>query len=298
LRKKMLKYALMSIALVLSLGALAFLFLNDSVAQKLNKAIEMRDDGDPEEAANLFGKIALMYPQSEHADDALFEQGFTYLIKVAPKVDESEKAVYLTLAGNAFNSLIQNYDESDLVGQSLIYMAQIKSDMREFDEAIDYYQRAVEKMANPEDIQRIYFEMFRNYESLGQSQQAIEKLRQIIDIGNESVYLENSYLTLAGYYRMVARDQPAESVDAYGAMIALLQTMLEKSGISTASRRDALLLVAEAYFELDRYDQCETALTLVEDLESKDESFSLEETDMLAIEGYRKRIALHLQMGK
>jgi tetratricopeptide (TPR) repeat protein len=213
-------------------------------------------------------------------------------------VEEMQKAVYEKLAANSFESLIEKYPDSVLIKDSLVYLAKINTDLGHLDESIHYYEQAADRIENPVEKQKIYFNMVRNLEMMQQNQKAVDKLKQIIDIGAHSVYLENAYLTLAGYYRIIARERPVDTEDAYGAMIVLLQEMLAIEELGTASRRDALMLLAEAYFELDSYDRCEEALTMIENLETADESFTLNETDVLAIEGYRKRIEMHSRMGR
>lgn len=294
----MLKYAISVILFMVVLGGTAFFFLTDQVGVKLKKAIDMRDREQHEEAANLFGEIALMHPQSPHADKALFEQGFTYLIKIAPKVEQNQKPVYLKLAGNAFRSIISDYAQSRFLKDSLVYMAKISSELGELDQAINYYSQACEEIEDPAEKQKIFFNMVRNFELMNRHDLALEKLQEIIAIGQPGVYLENAYLTLAGYYRIVARERPHEKLDAYGSLLQLLSDMIQKDEISTPSRRDALMLMAEAFFELDRYERCEEVLQMIESLESEDKTFTLKETDVMAIEGYRKRIDQHRRMGK
>jgi len=279
-------------------GAIVFTVISDPVKAKLDRAFELREQEDYEGSATLFGEIALLYPQTEHADDALFEQGFTYYIKIAPKSHSDSKAVFLKLAGNAFESLLKEYPDSIYSRDSIIYLARINTDLGEHQEAIRHYLSASELIDDLVEKQRIYYEMVRSYEAIEQYEQAVGKLRDIIEIGAPSVHLENSYLTLARYYQITAREQPVDARDAHGSIITLLQEMLSIEQISTTSRRSALLMMAEAYFELDAFDKCEEALKALEGLEQIDATFTLKETDIITIKGYRERIDRRQQMGR
>ena len=92
MRRKMLQLAIVAI-IVLSIGLyLTLLVLRDKPGEMMKEAIKLRKSESITEAANLFGQTALLYPDSKHADDALYERGLTYYVFAFPEASKDEKS--------------------------------------------------------------------------------------------------------------------------------------------------------------------------------------------------------------
>lgn len=298
MRRKMLIYAVGTILMMLIAGVVTFLVLSDPVEQKMQRAYELRENGNHTAAAEDFHSISQLHPQTRHADEALFESAFTYYIFDAHNSSESSRAVSLTLAENAFKRLINEYPESRFVQESLLKLAQIKTSRQQYAEANEYFERAGKLIDDPVRQQEVLFSMAQNLERLGKRTEAEEKLREVIAIDHVSDKLENAYLTIAEYYETQAQRMPVDAQDAYGAIVELLLDMLRHRNLSTNSRGSALKVLAKAYFELDAFERCEQTLQLLENLGQQDNTYMLDENYVDLIADYRQRIKQLQQMGR
>ncbi len=107
-------------------------------------------------------QIANQYPQSEYADDALFQLGQTY-----QGIRQLQQAI------NPYKQLVQRYQtSSDLVNESLLQLGLIHYNLGALEEAINYYKRVVNNNPAPAEANRALSALEEIYiRDLGQADQ-------------------------------------------------------------------------------------------------------------------------------
>jgi len=89
-------------------------------------------------------RIAQEFPQSEYADDALFQLGSTY-----------QEIGKLNQAAQPFNQLVQNYrTSSDLINESYMRLGLINYNQGDLEGAINYYKQVFGNNPEPEEAKR------------------------------------------------------------------------------------------------------------------------------------------------
>lgn len=280
------------IAILVSVVMISLYLFRDRAGEMYQKALELRNDGKSEEAADMFDLVATLYPESGYADDAIFEEGFTYYVVKVPKTDGIERGVLVRLAEDAFEQLIEKYPDSQLIEKARMYLGEIYTVMGEDAKALKHYEAVEETVTDPKKLQEIYHYLAGNYERLNFTDKAIEKLRKIIEIGIPGRFYEDAYLTLVRYYRVAAEVNDEKAGEYYNIVVDLLYNLLNGGNeISTSTRNESLLALVHSLLELKRYDEAEVALDQLPEHPSSSANRAL-------IEDYRDRIKRHKMMGK
>lgn len=295
-REKMRKFLLkvmFGIITILVLVVVVSLFLfRDHAGDMYKQALELRNDGKNEEAADMFGLVATLYPESKYADDAIFEEGFTYYVVKVPKTEGMEKGVLVRLAEDAFEQLIDKYPESQLIEKARMYLGEIYTAMGDDAKALKHYEAAEKIVTDPKKLQEIYHYLAGSYERLNLTDKAIEKLRKIIEIGIPGRFYEDAYLTLVRYYRVAAEVNDEKAGEYYKIVVDLIYNLLDSGNeISESTRNESLLALVHSLLELKRYDEAEVALDQLPKHPASSANRAL-------IDDYRDRIKRHSMMGK
>ena len=293
MRKNMLKVAIIVIVVLIIITGLTMVLIHDEPGEMMKEAFALRDSGMNELAAAKFGDVALVYPDSKYADEALFEKGFTYYVILFPKADNQDKLVFIKLALNAFEKIVQNHPKSDLIDQTRLYLAEIYTAMQEDHKALVNYEAASKRVKDPAKLQEIYHFMAKNYESIGQLERAIDKLKMIIEMGMEGgYYYENAYLSLARFYRIAAEEDVENSEEFHKSVIQMLDQMINSGNqISSSTMQEALRWQVHSQLELKMFDDAEEVIERLEGM-------LLTPTNKALVEDYKGRLTRHKEMGK
>lgn len=298
MRKKMIKLAI-TVIFVLTVVIITILIVfRDVPAEMMREAMGLREAEKFEEAADLFGKIALMYPESPVADDALFWQGHTYFVDIFPHVSVNDKGLYIKLSLNIFEELIEKYSGSSHLDEAHMNLGKIYTIVGEEEKALVSFEARLKLVDDPTVIQEIRYEMAKRYESLNKEDEATKELKEVIAIGTPSTSYENAYLKLASYYRIYAEEDDVDVDKYHEGIIDLLHHLLNgKVEVSDETRKIALEASVLSLLELKRFDECEEALDRWEMLE-RSRGFEINPTTRDLINDYRNRLESHRKMGK
>jgi tetratricopeptide (TPR) repeat protein len=292
MRKNMIKIAIVVIFLLAIVISLSMVLFRDRAGEMMQEAMDLRNKERYIEAADLYGQIAILHPDSEYADDSLFEMGFTYYVISYPKANYEDKGVYLKMALKAFNKIVEDYPESGYQEKTRIYMAEIYSILGKIDEALENYEVASGMVKDQEKLQEIFQKMATNYELQADYNKSIEYLKKIIEINIPGRENENAYLALARYYRIAASNNNKESNAYHSMVIDLMEGLLESNeAITETSHQEALMIKAHSLLELKRFDETRLAL-------SRLEKMNVTPTNRALIEDYKDRLKRHSEMGK
>lgn len=292
MRKNMLKTAVIVTAIIVVLAVIVTLALRDRAGEMMKEAFDLRSGGNITAAADIFGEVAIMYPDSRHAPNALYEMGFTYYVVLYPKAAEAEKGIYLKLAMDAFTRLIERYPDSEHVDDVNLYLAEIHGQRGEIEKALNYYEAVAETIDDPVQLQDIYYRMATAYEYLGAHEQAVDYLRRVISVGITGPKYENAHLTLARYYRIAAADNDSVAADHHRSIIELLKPLISSEDqISELTLQEALLITAYSQIELRRFNDATVTLDRLEKMRLTPENRSL-------IAVYRDRLRRQSTMGR
>jgi len=94
------------------------------------------------EKIELLGKFGTRFPQSDYADDALFETGRTYIL-----IQKPDQAIA------SFNQLMSNFGESPLSRKAGIQIALLYFNQGKKDDAIAAYKKVIEEYPGSEEAQ-------------------------------------------------------------------------------------------------------------------------------------------------
>jgi len=242
---------------ILILGAIisvALLLLRDRSGEMMMRAQELRDAGRAEEAAELFGQVALMAPGSPLAPEARFEEGFTYYVVKAPQEPAERRYVLRAMAEEAFRRLIEDYPECEYVQRARLFLGEIYSTTGDYERALEQYEAAIGGIADLESRQQVCLIMAQCYERSGQVGLAIERLRDIINLDRPGRYFEAAHLVLARYYYVGGHHERA---------VEQLRELLD-SEVTFSSRQEAYVRLVEILVELERFDEANAALAELE----------------------------------
>lgn len=292
MRRFILKVMLIMIAILVSVVLLLTYLFRDRAAEMYQEALELRNDGKSEEAADMFALVATLYPDCQYADDAKFEEGFTYYVIKVPKTEGIERGVMVRLAEGAFEKLIEKYPESPLVEKSRMYLGEIYTAMGEDAKALKHYEAVEKTVTDPKQLQEIYHYLASNYERLNFTDKAIDRLRRIIEIGIPGRFYEDAYLTLVRYYRVAAEVNDEMAGEYYKIVVDLLYKLLGSGNeISEPTRNESLLALVHSLLELKRFEEAEVALDQLPKQPASSANRAL-------IDDYRDRLQRHKMMGK
>ena len=243
-----------SILIAGAIVAAALLLLRDRSDEMMRRAQELRDVGRAEEAAELFGQVALMAPGSPLAPEARFEEGFTYYVVMAPQEPAARRNVLRAMAEEAFRRLIEDYPESEYVQRVRLFLGEIYTAMGDHERALEQYEAAIGGIDDLESRQQVCLAMAQCYERSGQVGPAVERLRDIINIGRPGRYFEAAHLMLARYYYVAGHRERA---------VEQLRELLGTE-VAFSSRQEAYVRLVEILVELERFDEANAALTELE----------------------------------
>ena len=265
--------------------AAAFL-LRDNVDELMQQARELRDSGRLEEAADLFGQVALLYPQSKRAHEALFERGDTFYIYGLPDVSSQEKVVMRHMAEEAYRKLIKQYPDSPYLEQARLYLGEIYSilaiDLRErgeqeksmdyFELALEQYRVVVGEIEDREKQQEVLFRMAECHDGRKEYLEAAKRFKDVVRLGmiGPGRYFETAHLSLANYYH---RD------GEYEAVINQLRALL-RHNVPFKTKQEAYTRLADLLLDLNRFQEASEALDMVQ----------INDSNRGLIAGYRDRI--------
>ena len=292
MRKNMLKIAVIVIFLLIIVISLSMILFRDRAGEMMQEAMDLRNGERYIDAADLYGQIAILHPDSEYADDSLFEMGFTYYVISYPKANYEDKGVYLKMALKAFNKIVSDYPESEFLEKTRIYIAEIYSLLGKIEESLENYEEASRMIKDKEKLQEIFQKIATNYEMLGAYNKSIEYLEKIIEINIPGRENENAYLALARYYRIAASNNNKESITYHNMVIDLMDGLLSSNkNITETSHQEALMIKAHSLLELKRFDETRQALSSLEKM-------NVTPTNRALIEDYKDRLKRHSEMGK
>ena len=244
------------LAALLAIAAIAILiFGSDGMGDLLARAQALRDEGEIEQAADLFLQAALMEPDSPRAAEALYEAGYTYYVVGMPREDDPRKASEMEIAARqAFSRLIERYPNSDQVAPARLELAKIYAKNAEHKKALEQYEAVVGVIEDVEQRQSVCLEMAECYEQLGQIEFAIARLTDIIHLGRGGGIYETAHLILARYYYEAGMNERA---------VEQLERLLS-GPVSFYTRQEAYTRLATSLLELNMFSQAEQALSHVE----------------------------------
>jgi tetratricopeptide (TPR) repeat protein len=264
---------ILSVSAVIFLIA-AFFLLRDNVDELMKEAFELRDRGRLDEAADLFGQVALLYPQSPRAPEALFERGDTFKVYGDPAAPEKEKAVNRAMAEEAFRRLIVKYPDSPNVFTARRYLGEIytaiAADARErgddeealdnYSLALDQYEAVVGRIEDPEERQEMLLVMAECHEGKREYSKAAVRCRDVIELGmlGQGRCFERAHLVLINYYHMAGE---------YEMVVAQLRELL-RFPVPQATKQMAHLRLAGILLDLNRFEEAGAALEQVIPTES------------------------------
>jgi predicted negative regulator of RcsB-dependent stress response len=243
------------IAVATAAVVLYFLLGLDGIGGLMRRAAELREQGDFEQAADLFWQAAMMAPDSPRAAEALYEAGFTYYVVGIPKTDDARRQAELTVAGEqAFGLLIEKYPNSPHVVQARLELGKMYMEGEEFGKALEQLEAVVGEVKDPESRQKVCFDMAQCYERLGRIEMAVGRLKDIINLQHPGETDEEAHLVLARFYYEAGAHEQA---------VALLNQLLQ-GDVSFYTRQAAYTRLARYLLELNRFDEAIAALNEVE----------------------------------
>lgn len=266
MRKNMLKIA---IAVILFLAVVTLILVNvlkDKPGEMMSEAYELRIQEKSEEAALLFGKIAIMYPTSKHADKAYFEEGFERFVILYPKTRAEEKGVLLNLSSKAFNKVINDYPQSEFITESRKHLANICIEKGDSEQAVEHLQAVIASTEDPEEWQEVYSHVANTYDGRKEYSEAASYYRKVIEVNLPGRHFENAHLKLAEYYQIVALEGGGNSAESFQRIIDLLTGLLAaENNVSPETELRALLsYMIFSHLELGNLEQAEEIISLLE----------------------------------
>lgn len=292
MRKKMLKLAITIVVILAALAFIGSLLLRDRAGEMMKQAYSLRDAERYDEAADIFGQVSMMYPDSTYGDRALFELGFTYYVIRFPKAPNQDKGVFLRLALNAFEKIVRQHPGSELTQDTRVYLAEIYKTMDNVPKALENYEAASLLVRDKGKLQEIYFNIAQAYELLERPEKAIEELRKVIETGIAGRYYENAFLMLARYYRYAAAESENDSSQYYVAVVKLMDDLLGgENEVTATTRQEALLIKTHGQLELKQFTAARGTLAELEKM-------SISPSNRALIEDYRDRLDRQSRMGR
>lgn len=283
MRKLVLIGAAAAVALVVLIGGvivLIGLLTNDPAYELIRRADELSISSDTagetgeegasalegiEEAADLYGQVALIAPESPRAPEALFKMGQAYYMLISPRVPEQERGEKRRMAEDAFLQLIERYPDSSLVPAARkqlgeIYMAGataggVWDPAEQYEKAVEQYEILVGQTEDAVERQEISFNLAICCERLGKYDMAIRHLTDIINLGAEGMHFESAHLMLARYFSEAGRHDRA---------VEQLEQLLGHE-VSDPTYQDAHIRLVSSLLQLERFEDAEAALGKVEE---------------------------------
>lgn len=292
MRRNMLKLAVGIIVILSIFVTVILIMIRDVPGEMMKEAISLRDSGSSEAAAEKFGEVALVYPDSKYADEALFEKGFTYYYFMFPKAEFDDQGEFIRVARDSFETIVKKYPKSEYVEKSRLYLAEIYSALGEDEKALRNYEAAAMVITDPVELQEIYHFMAQKYDRVGRHEDALDSLKKIIELNITGRYYENAFLSLARYYRVAATESEDKSNEYFQRVIDLLRGLISREAeISESTLQESLMIIAHSMLELKRFDECEATLDRLENL-------NVSQTNRALMADYRERLQRQRTMGK
>jgi tetratricopeptide (TPR) repeat protein len=265
MRKNMLKIAIAVILVLVVISIIMAIVLRDKPGEMMEEAYDLRDDQRLQEAADLFGKVAIMYPTSKYADIALFEEGFSRFVIIYPKADNDQKGVLLMLSALAFTKVVEEYDQSEYISQARKYLAEICIEQGDDEGAVVHLQAVISLSEDPAQWEQIYSQVASAFDSRGEYSKAAAYYRRVIAVNLPGRYFENAHMKLAEYYQIFALENEDNPQESYQKIIDLFTSLLkEENKVSAETEQSALLsFMVGSYIELEQLDKAEEIISLL-----------------------------------
>ncbi len=146
-----------------------------------------------------------------------------------------------------FKSVIQDYSETESALESLLWLGDYHLERREFPQAIQYYQKALDNFPSTPKINIIYFELGQTYTAMEEFDSAIDYYQRITKEASPEVY-GKAQLAIADIF---SKNLPLEEA---------LETYVKIGEVSHEFKCDAYLKIAGIYKSQEQYQKAIQAL--------------------------------------